>query len=286
MQEGEDAHIPVKLYPGATLAQRDPGREFLALRDGAADLAVGSALAWSAQLPALGVYALPWLASEPKELTALCDDASVRRSLIGLADEQGVILLAFAPLGWRDVATLRGPLRLPGDLRDLRLRTALYPVLLDLFTALGARVQTLGAADAQTALTTGGLDGDEGPATSLAAARIGALGAKHLLHWGGVADVMVFAVRRPVWDRLSQAKRDRLVAAATQAARESDALAREEAALLALRRQGMTVQRLSEAQRGLFRQAVAAMSEKWAGIIGAEVVGAARQAVATAGSTR
>src|SRR4051812_31132329 len=50
--------IAVKTYPGAALAQRDASREFIALREGAADLAVGSALQWSAQVPALGVYAL------------------------------------------------------------------------------------------------------------------------------------------------------------------------------------------------------------------------------------
>src|SRR6187200_305028 len=56
-----DGAVASKLHPGASLAQRDPARELLALRDGAADLAVGSALAWSAQLPALAIYALPWL---------------------------------------------------------------------------------------------------------------------------------------------------------------------------------------------------------------------------------
>src|SRR5439155_14378297 len=121
----------------------------------------------------------------------------------------------------------------------------------------------LGNADAQTALSNGALDGDEGPASALVAARIGALGGKHLLHWGGVADVMLFAVRRAVWDRLPQGKRDRLVAAAVQAARESDALAQEEAALLSLRRQGMTVQRLSSAQRELFQQATSSVFDKW-----------------------
>jgi TRAP-type C4-dicarboxylate transport system substrate-binding protein len=33
--------LAIDLHPGATLAQRDPDREFAALRDGAADLAVG-----------------------------------------------------------------------------------------------------------------------------------------------------------------------------------------------------------------------------------------------------
>ena len=42
--------LPIKVYPGASLAQRDPDREFAALRDGAADLAGGSTLHWSAQV--------------------------------------------------------------------------------------------------------------------------------------------------------------------------------------------------------------------------------------------
>ena len=36
----------VRQYPGATLALRDPGREFGALKEGLAELSVGSALAW------------------------------------------------------------------------------------------------------------------------------------------------------------------------------------------------------------------------------------------------
>ena len=60
--ERVDKAFVARLHPGATLAQRDPAREFAALQAGKADLAVGSALQWSPQLPALGVYGLPWLA--------------------------------------------------------------------------------------------------------------------------------------------------------------------------------------------------------------------------------
>ena len=58
------ASSPVRLFPGATLSLRDPAREFIALRDGAADLAVGSTLFWSAQVVELNLFALPWLAPE------------------------------------------------------------------------------------------------------------------------------------------------------------------------------------------------------------------------------
>src|SRR5580765_3346076 len=43
IRERSGGRLAVRHFPGASLAQRDPGREFGALRDGAIDLAVGSA---------------------------------------------------------------------------------------------------------------------------------------------------------------------------------------------------------------------------------------------------
>src|SRR5215469_2980841 len=47
--ERSGSRLAVKHFPGATLAQHDPAREFAGLRDGAIDLAVGSAVNWSSQ---------------------------------------------------------------------------------------------------------------------------------------------------------------------------------------------------------------------------------------------
>ena len=109
--------IVAKIHPGATLAQRDPAREFGALRDGAADLAVGSALAWSTQLPALGVYATPWIAPTPEALHALAGDVELGGELVRRAEAAGVVLLAIAPLGHRVLATTAKPVRAPGTWR-------------------------------------------------------------------------------------------------------------------------------------------------------------------------
>jgi TRAP-type transport system periplasmic protein len=275
----DTAGIAVKVHPGAALAQRDPAREFLALRDGASDLCVGSALAWSMQVPTLGVYALPWIADDAQELRALVQHPNVQRAVIQQADAQGVIVLALAPLGYRDIA-LRTPRSTPADLRDARIRVAAYPMLLDLYAALGVRYQSMGFAQAQAALSAGQLDGEEGPASTLANGRPGALGLKHVLHWDGVADVAVYAVRRAVWDRWTQQQRDIALATAQRLAREVDLLAEEENALLDLRRQGMTVQRLSQTQRDAFRASARPVWDKWTAIGGAELVKEAEAIVA------
>ena len=69
--ERSGGRLTVKLFPGATLAQHDPAREFAALRDGAMELAVGSTAAWATQVKELNLVALPWLVPDADALDAL-----------------------------------------------------------------------------------------------------------------------------------------------------------------------------------------------------------------------
>lgn len=272
----------VKLYLGAVLAGRDPLREFGTLRDGGADLAVGSALMWSAQLPAFAVYALPWMAPEPREQQALAANADVRDKVAARAALADVIVVAVAPLGERVPATVKGPLEGPADFAGLRLRTVAHPLLLQTLATLGARPEAMSAADAQAAFANGTLDGQEAPATTLAATRITALGQHYVLRWGGMADALVFAVRQAVWNTWDDALRERARAAALQAAQEAAPLAREDEAFAALVKQGITVVKPAPAQRAAFRAAVQPVWTTWDGAIGTDLVEAANAAVAAA----
>ena len=120
----------VRQYPGATLAQRDPAREFGALKDGMAELSVGSALAWSGQFAPLAVYAVPWLAVEPREQEALAAAAALRERVFALMESAGVVGLAIAPLGEHVLATAKAPVETPADCRGLRVRVMpLRPML-------------------------------------------------------------------------------------------------------------------------------------------------------------
>ncbi len=275
----------VQQYPGAVLASRDPQREFGALRDGAADLAVGSALAWSAQMPSFAVYALPWLAAETREQEALAADAAVREQVAARAALAGVVVLAVAPLGDRVLATVKDAVRTPAELAGLRLRAPANALVIETFAALGARADAMTFAAAQAALAEGTLDGQEAPASTLAATRIVASGQRFVTRWGAFSDVMVFAVRRGVWEGWSDDQRALVRAAADDAARESAALAREDAALMALNRQGVTLVRLAPAQRAAFRALAQPVWSRWTHPIGPDLVQAAQTAVAAAAAS-
>jgi TRAP-type transport system periplasmic protein len=269
----------VRQYPGATLAARDALREFGALRDGAADMAVGSALAWSAQLPAFGVYGLPWIAAESRELTALASAAAVRERVEAAAANANVTVVAITPLGDRAIATFDGGVTAPAALAGRTIRAVNIPLVVETLATLGARPVWMPLADAQAQFAARSLNGQEGPASTLAAARVAASGLKFVTRWGAFADAMVFAVRQPVWAQWSPAQQDAARAAALDAAREADAVAREDAAFAELGKQGVDVVRPTVAQRAALRVAVEPVWSKWTAAIGGDLVAAAQGAV-------
>lgn len=278
--ERSGGKLAVKLYPGATLAERDPAREFLALRDGAADLAVGSTLFWSAQVAELNVIGLPWLVPDAKGLEALVAGTMTER-LAAAIERAGAVPLAFAALQFREIATTTTDPRAPADFAGLAIRGAPVPSLADLFVALGARPRSMAFADAQAAFMAGTLGAQEGPPVSLSAARLDALGIRHVLLWGAVAEVAVFAMNRTTWNALTPEQQGLVRGAAQQVAREVPALARAEndAAIVDLRRRGVTVTRLTASGRAAFASAARGAYDKWAAVAGPDLVDAAETAV-------
>ncbi len=268
----------IRQYPGAVLAGRDPRREFHSVANGAADLAVGSALAWSASFPEFGAYVLPWLAPDAQALESLTADAALFERIAAATARAGVILVAVAPLGERVLATVNGAVTAPAEGVGLRIRTVTTPLLMDTLGALGMRAEAMSYAEARAALAGGTLDGQEASPSTLAATRIGSTRQKFVTRWGAFADVMVFAVRRAVWEQWTSAMQADVRAAAQDAARDAAALAHEDAALADLTRQGITLVRLAPAQRALFRAAVQPVWDKWTSAIGADNIAAAKTA--------
>ena len=99
---------------------------------------------------------------------------------------------------------------------------------------------------------------------------------------GAFSDVMIFAVRKATWDAWPEDRRALVRGAAVQVAGEANALAREDAALAQLTKEGVTIVRLSAAQRAVLRDMAQAAIAAWVGNVGVELVGMARAAVAGA----
>jgi TRAP-type C4-dicarboxylate transport system substrate-binding protein len=280
LRERSHGRLQVTLFPGAALAQRDAAREFAALRDGAIDLAVGSAATWAAQVPVLNLVALPWLVPDADALDAL-RQSDVATMLAARVEAAGVVPLAWASAGFSELASARA-IHAPADLNGLALRARASPLLHETLLALGSRPASMSAENALSAQRSGALDGE---VTSVAAYRVSrtyAVGMTHLLVWGAQADLLLFAINRRLWDGLSDADRDLVRQAARDAAVDASALARAQsdtAALEALTRQGATVTRLTASGKQPFREATRSVYDRWAPVIGADLVRAAEAVV-------
>jgi TRAP-type C4-dicarboxylate transport system substrate-binding protein len=281
IDERSGGRLAAKVYPGAALADREPSREFFALANGVADLAVGSSLSWSTQVPELNVIGLPWIAGEAKALEALIGAATVRERLDAAIERAGAVPLAYAPLGVRALATTAASAQTPDALKNLKVRVGSTPLVADLLIALGAEPRTLSFAEAQAAFKSGQLDAQEGTLATFAAARLDALGVHHVVLWGATAEVAVFAVNRALWGRLSDADRTIVTESAKETAAELPTLvtAENDTALAELQKRGVSVTRLTSSGRAAFGFAARAAYDKWAAQAGADLVRSAEAAV-------
>lgn len=281
IRERSGGRLGVTLFPGATLAQRDPQREFAALRDGACDLAVGSTITWALEVKELNLVALPWLVPDANALDALLHGEVVRGLAAGV-QAAGVVPLAWASDGFRELASQRA-VHAPADLNGLSLRVASTGLLLDTLLGMGAKPASMSAAEAQAAEHAGTLDGEETSVAAYRTSRLYTAGLAHLLLWGAHADALLFAINRSVWNGLGEADRELVRQAAEDAAVQASALAREQAdlpALTELARDGATVTRLTPSGKQEFRAATGQVYARWAALVGPDLVRAAEAAVA------
>ena len=282
---GERSGAALNVVPGygAALAQRDPAREFIALRDGAAELAVGSSLYWSGQVNALAAVGLPWLAPEAKQLAALADGAMEERWFAAVVDA-GAVPLAIAPLGHRALATTTRDVRVPEDAAGLKVRIVATPFVTDFAAGLSMLPQATPFAAAQAGFRAGTLDAQEGTLASFAAARLDAVGVRHVLLWDAIAEVAVFAANAKAWQQLTDEQRAIVRDTAQEVARDLPGWvqAEDDAALAELRKHGVTVARLTGAGRAAFAVAARSVYERWAGVAGEGAVRAAELATQAA----
>jgi tripartite ATP-independent transporter DctP family solute receptor len=277
--------INIKMYPGASLVAGDQTREFTAIRQGVIDLAIGSTINWSPQIRQLNIFSLPFLMPDYAAIDALTQ-GDVGKDLFNLLKKAGVEPLAWGENGFREVTNSKRELHRPQDFKGLKFRVVGSPLFLDTFSALGANPTQMSWADAQPALASGAVDGQENPLTIFTAAKLHNVGQKNVTLWGYVADPLIFVVNKEVWQSWSKADQKIVREAAIEAGKYCIDLAREgmtgasPAVHKTIEGFGVKIVRLSDAERGEFKQATKPVYDKWAKQIGPDLVKKAESAVA------
>ena len=285
VRERTNGRINIKLYPGVSLIQGDQTREFSALRQGVIDMAVGSTINWSPQVKQLNLFSLPFLMPDYAAADALTQ-GEVGKSLFQTLDKAGVVPLAWGENGYREISNSKKAIKSPDDLKGMKIRVVGSPLFLDTFTALGANPTQMSWADAQPAMASSAVDGQENPLSVYMAAKLYTVAQKHLTLWGYMNDPLIFVVNKDIWNSWTPADREIVKQAAIDAGKEQIAIARkgvieaDKPLLKEIASHGVTVTQLSPAEREAFVKATRPVVEKWKGQIGADLVNLAEKSIA------
>lgn len=285
VRERTQGRINIKLYPGVSLIQGDQTREFSAIRQGVIDMAVGSTINWSPQVKELNLFSLPFLFPDYAAMDALTQ-GEVGKDIFKIIDKAGVMPLAWGENGYREISNSKLAIKKPEDLKGLKIRVVGSPLFLDTFTALGANPTQMSWADAQPALATSAVDGQENPMAIYTAAKLHTMAQKHVTMWGYVSDPLIFVVNKDIWASWTPADQAIVKQAAVDAGKQEIAIARKGLAeadrplLKEIAAHGVTVTQLSPQEREAFVKATRPVYDKWKNQIGAPLVTAAEKAIA------
>jgi TRAP-type C4-dicarboxylate transport system substrate-binding protein len=141
-------------------------------------------------------------------------------------------------------------------------------------------------ADAQPALSSGAVDGQENPLFLFTVLKMHTVGQKFVTTWGYMADPLVFVVNKDIWASWTKEDQDIVRQAAVDAAKEQVVIARkgmieaDKPLLKELAANGVTVTQLTPAEREAFVKATRPVYDKWKQQVGTDLVDVAEKAIA------
>ena len=285
VKERTQGRIHMKLYPGVSLINGDQTREFSAMRQGVIDIALGSTINWSPQIKELNLFSLPFLSKDHAGLDALTQ-GEIGKQIMKIVEKAGVVPLAWGENGFREVTNSKREIRTPADMKGLKFRVVGSPIFNDTFSALGANPTQMSWADAQPALASGAVEGQENPMHIFTAAKLHTLAQKFVTRWGYVADPLIYAVNREVWNVWTPQDRDIVRATAIEAGKQEIALTRkgltanDMSMIKEVQGLGVKVTELSDADKQAFQKVLQPVYDKWSKQIGPDLVKRAEAAVA------
>jgi tripartite ATP-independent transporter DctP family solute receptor len=280
VRERTDGRINIKLYPGVSLVNGDQTREFAAVRQGVIDLAIGSTINWSPQIKELNIFSMPFLATNFAQTDALTG-GEVGKQIFDIIDKRGAVPLAWGENGFRQLSNSKRIVTSPADLKGMKIRVVGSPLFVDAFTALGANPTSMSWADAQPALASGAVDGQENPLSIFVAAKMDKLNQKYITEWNYMNDPLVFVVNKQVWASWTPEDQKIVRQAALDAGKQQIALARKPVKETILE-MGVGISQLTPEQLAAFKQATKPVFDKWVDRVGPKLVEQAQKAVANA----
>jgi tripartite ATP-independent transporter DctP family solute receptor len=141
------------------------------IRTGALDLTANSQGAASGLVPELAALGLPFLFKDSTAAFKVLD-GQIGKDLDAKFAPVGIIVLDWWDNGIRNITNSKHSIKVPADLKGLKIRTPADPMTVDIFQALGAATQQIAFGELYIALQQGVVDGQENPLANIMSAKL------------------------------------------------------------------------------------------------------------------
>lgn len=291
--------INVKPYFGSALLKGAQLKSPQMVAKGIIDCAYESTINASPVIPEMNIFSLPFFINTFESLDKL-EDGATGKTIFEAMDRKGLVGLAWAENGFRQVTNSKKEIRKPEDLKGMRLRVVGSPIFIDIYRQLGADPVNMNWGDAQTAFQQGVVDGQENPVGVLIPVKIWQYH-KFATFWNYLVDPVIVYWGKKEWAAFPPDIQKAIREAAIESARFEKALCRAgldgTKSLDILKNEfkhtmevpdpvkfmeskGMTVSFLSDEDRKAFIEATRPLYKKWIPEIGEAIY---KQALADMG---
>lgn len=161
VKEKSKGEVVIKVYPDRQLGEEREMVEGLQL--GSVEMTVVSTGPIVNFVPEVGVLDLPFLFENSAHAYKVFD-GEIGKELLSKFDGADMVGLAVWENGWRHLSAKK-PVKVPGDLAGMKLRTMQNPVHIKAFQELGAAPVPMAWGEVFTSLGQGVIDGQENPIT-------------------------------------------------------------------------------------------------------------------------
>jgi tripartite ATP-independent transporter DctP family solute receptor len=224
VKEKTNGKINVKPYFGSALLKGAQLQSPQMVATGVIDCAFESTINSAPVMPEMNIFSLPFFINSFDNLDKL-ENGETGKKIFQVMDEKGLVGLAWAENGFRQVTNSKREIKTPEDIKGLRIRVVGSPIFIDTFRKLGADPVNMNWGDAQTAFQQGVVDGQENPVGVLIPVQIWQYH-KFATFWNYLADPVIIYWNKKEWTAFPDDIKKAIQEAAIQAARYEKALCR------------------------------------------------------------
>jgi len=250
--------IEVQVAHSAQLG--DDAAMVTALRSGTLDMSANSQGAMANVVPEYAALGLPFLFPDIHKAWQLLD-GPIGEDLAKRTAAKGMVVLGYWDNGIRHITNSKRPIKVPADVKGLKIRTPPDTMTVDIMQALGADTQQIKFAELYVALQQGVVDGQENPLANVASAKLYEV-QKYLSLTGHKYEATPFVISKRSWERLSPADQKVFTEAAAEATQLQRKLSKEADDKLAAELKGKGVQ-VDAVDRKAFVEATRSVYTKW-----------------------